>query len=37
MDSELELYISGIGKIRFEFSSGSDIADIGRTIGAYVL
>lgn len=37
MESELELYISGVGKIRFEFSSGSDIADIGKTIGTYVL
>lgn len=37
MESELELYISGVGKIRFEFSSGSDIAAIGKTIGTYVL
>lgn len=37
MESELELYISGVGKIRFEFSSGSDIVDIGKTIGTYVL
>lgn len=37
LDSELELYFSGIGKVKFEFSGGSDIVQIGKIIGEYVL
>ena len=37
MDSELELYFSGLGKVKFEFSGASDIVKIGQTIGAFVL
>ncbi len=38
MDSELELYFSGIeDKIVFEFSGGCDISRIGRIIGTFVL
>lgn len=37
MDSELELYYSGAGLIRFEFTGGSDIAEIARTIGEVLL
>ena len=37
MDSELELYISGVGKIVFEFTGCSDIVRIGKTIGEYML
>ncbi len=33
MESELELWISGLGKICLEFSGSSDILDIGRMIG----
>lgn len=37
MDSELELYFSALGKITFEFTGNCDIAEIGKTIGEYVL
>lgn len=37
MDSELELYFSGVGQIKFEFTGASDIVSIGRAIGEYVL
>lgn len=36
-DSELEMYFSGAGKVRFEFSGASDIVAIGRTIAEFVL
>lgn len=37
LDSELELYFSAVGKVRFEFLGDSDIVEIGKAIGAYVL
>lgn len=37
LDGELELYFSGAGKIKFEFSGNCNIAQIGRVIGQYVL
>lgn len=37
LDSELELYFSAIGKVKFEFSGACDITEIGRTIAEYVL
>lgn len=37
LDSELELYFSGVGKVKFEFSGNSDIVEIGRIISEYVL
>ncbi|MCD8124000.1 MAG: PH domain-containing protein [Lachnospiraceae bacterium] len=37
LDSELEMYFSGLGKVKFEFSGSSDIIEIGRTIGTYIL
>lgn len=37
LDSELEMYFSGLGKVRFEFSGQSDIVRIGQTISEYVL
>ena len=37
LDSELELYFSGVGKIKFEFTGESDIISIGKSIGEYVL
>lgn len=37
MDSELELYFSSAGKIKFEFTGNSDIVRIGKAIGEYVL
>ena len=37
LDSELELYYSGVGKIKFEFKGSSDIVQIGQTISKYML
>lgn len=36
-DSELELYFSGAGKVKFEFSGTSDIVAIGKIIASYAL
>lgn len=37
LDSELEMYFSGLGKVRFEFTGASNIVEIGRIIGEYAL
>ncbi|WP_040196669.1 PH domain-containing protein [Candidatus Soleaferrea massiliensis] len=37
MDSELELYFSGLGKVKFELTGGSNVSEICRVIGEYVL
>ncbi len=37
LDSELEVYFSGVGKIKFEFTGASDIVKIGQIISAYLL
>lgn len=37
MDAELELYFSGLGKVKFEFSGQSDIVQIGQFISAHIL
>lgn len=37
MDSELELWFSGLGLVKFEFSGASDIVKIGQEIGSFVL
>lgn len=37
MDSELELYFSGVGRVHFDFSGGTDIRVIGQAIGQYIL
>lgn len=37
MDSELEIYFSGLGKVKFEFSGASDIVQLGKIIGSYIL
>lgn len=37
MDSELELYFSGLGKVKFEFTGQSDIIQIGKIISQHVL
>lgn len=36
-DSELELWFSGVGKVKFEFSGNVDISAICKTISGYVL
>ena len=37
MDSELELYFSSLGKVKFEFTGQSDIVQIGQIISQHVL
>ena len=37
LDSELEMYFSGLGKVKFEFSGASDIVAIGKSISEYIL
>ena len=37
LESELDLFYSGVGKVRFEFKGSSDILEIGRIIAKYAL
>ena len=37
LDSELDLWFSGMGKIRFEFNSNTDVAKLCRVISSFVL
>lgn len=37
LDSELEMYFSALGKVKFEFKGTSDIVKIGQIISDYVL
>lgn len=37
MDSELELWFSGVGKVKFEFTSNSNVSEICKSISNYVL
>lgn len=37
LDSELELWYSGLGLVKFEFSGNCDIVQIGQLIGKYIL
>ena len=37
MDSELELWFSSIGLVKFEFTGNSDIVRIGQAIGSFIL
>lgn len=37
MDSELEMYFSGLGKVKFEITGASDIVQIGQLISSYIL
>lgn len=37
LDSELELWFSGMGKVKFEFVSKADVAALCRTISGFVL
>lgn len=36
-DAEMELYFSGLGKVKFEFSKGTNVGDLSRLISTYVL
>ena len=37
LDSELDIWISGVGKVRFEFTSNANVAEICRSISEFVL
>ena len=37
LDSELEIYFSGLGKVKFEIAGSNDIAEIGRIISEKIL
>lgn len=37
LDSELELWFSGLGKVKFEFTSNADVAAICKIISGFVL
>ena len=37
LDSELEMYFSGLGKVKFEFTGNSNIVAIGKAISQYIL
>ena len=37
MDSELEMYFSSLGMVKFEFTGTSDIVAIGKLLGQFVL
>ena len=37
LDSELELWFSGVGKVKFEFTSNSNVSQICRMISEYTL
>ena len=37
MDSELQLFFSGVGRVTFEFTGNSDIVEIGQTISTHML
>lgn len=37
LDTELELWFSGLGKVKFEFKESVNIQEIGKVIGSFVL
>lgn len=37
MDSELELWFSGLGKVKFEFTSNCNVAELCKIISSYTL
>lgn len=37
LDSELVLWFSGVGKVKFEFTSGSNVSEICKLISQFVL
>lgn len=37
IDSELQLFFSGVGKVTFEFTGSSDIVEIGQVINRHLL
>jgi hypothetical protein len=37
LDSELEMYFSGLGKVKFEFTGATNVVEIAKVIGRFVL
>ena len=37
LDSELELYMSGVGKVKFQFTGSTDVKEICKAISIYTL
>ena len=37
LDAELELWFSGLGKVKFEFKGNTDVAYLNKLVGTYVL
>jgi len=37
LDCEMDLYFSGLGKVRFEFAGGFDIVSFNKILSSYVL
>ncbi len=37
LDTELELYMSGVGKVKFQFTQSTDVKEICRAISRYTL
>lgn len=37
LDSELELYMSGVGKVKFQFTGSTDVKEICKAISQYTL
>ena len=37
LDAELEIYLSGVGKVKFEFTGATDVKQICRMISMYAL
>ena len=37
LDAELEVYLSGVGKVKFEFTGSTDVKEICKLISEYTL
>ena len=37
LDAELEIYMSAVGKVKFEFTGSTNVKDICKIISAYAL
>ena len=37
LDAELEIYLSGVGKVKFEFTGSTDVKKICKMISEYTL
>ena len=37
MDAELEVYVSGVGKVKFQFTQSTDVKEICKSISRYAL